>query len=135
VRRSISRHDHGKRSTGIRRTQACTQIVRILHSIECQDERLLRYLSGGLHSGEEVVFRPGRQRADLSRNSLVGDIAQLLPQDSRIDPLQRDLTPAGKLVDFADPRVVAALGYAHGTHALRVLLEHHPHGMQPIDGL
>jgi hypothetical protein len=135
VRRSIARDDHGKRAAGIGRTQACTQIVRILHSVEGNDDGLLRYLSGGLHSDDEIVLRPGRQRADVGRNTLMTDIAHLLPEDLSIHSLHRDLTPAGKLIDLADAGVIAALSYPHRTHALRVLLEHHPHGMQAIDGL
>ena len=39
---AILRHDHGQRTAGIGRAQAGTQIVRILHPVEHQHQRILR---------------------------------------------------------------------------------------------
>jgi hypothetical protein len=65
----------------------------------------------------------------------VRGVPESLLEDLGIDPLQRDLTVPGEPVDLADARIVAPLGYAHGGHALGMLLEHRPDGVKAVNGL
>src|SRR6185437_13026905 len=59
----------------------------------------------------------------------------LLLESLAVDPLHRDLAAAGKLVDLAGSRIVTPLGHSHGSHTVRMLLEHHPDSVQAVDGL
>ena len=61
LRGPVLRHDHRKRAAGIRRAQTRAEVVRILHAIQRQDQRVVRVSqsastnSSSVHGGSGVI--------------------------------------------------------------------------------
>ena len=105
--------------------------MRILHAIEREQQRCLHRLQ----CREELILAPGRKRCDLGGDSLVGDIAELVPERAHVGALYLAPVTPGELQQLTGSRIVTLLREAHIEHALGVPREHHSHRMHTVDGL
>ncbi len=124
--------DHERQcAAGIGGAQARTEVMRVLHAIQRQDDRRA-YRRKRV---QQIILGPGCQRGDLRCHALVADVAEQVLERVGIDALQRPAVTLGEFPDGTRARILAALRQQHVQHALRLALEQRPDCMHAVDGL
>jgi hypothetical protein len=65
--RAVLRYHHRQGTAGVGGTQAGAEVVRVLHAIEHQHQRI----DGGADRFDQLILMPGRQRIHLCQHALV----------------------------------------------------------------
>src|SRR5690606_18278642 len=131
-RRRVLGNDHGGGAGGRGAAQAGAEVVRILHTVQHQQQRAP---AGGLDQAGQLVLAPGARRRVARGHALVADVAADAVQRLRRDAAHLDAAAAGLLLDLDQARVAGTGLDQHLTHVPGVVLDRRGHGVDAHDPL
>ena len=125
---TVARHDHRQDAAGVRGAQAGAKVVRVLHAIERQHQRV----AGRAELFVELVLAHRLERLDLRDHALVRGLAHPTAQPLRIHALDGPPGAARQRLDLGRACVIAPLLQEDPQHALRCARQQDAQRMQPV---